>query len=257
MTKRSAEKLFKVLDIYEALRDVLPTLDALLPDEAQRDEEASVIADPKTEVSSVQGRLGETTVALFCDLESSIKADNSKTPVRGGTIHPLTRYVMNYLKRRRPKHRQLEPVRNTIVGGDELALFESGYDVEVVQGSGAQQHLPDEQRALHHEEGEGVAVDPPAAGGDVVPEAVDGALEVPQELSAGDVVAGARMPPRRRLAAQGRRAEAGAQGEVQELQRRPMIEETHKTQSMWVVSDEQLQSELRVSVSAVVLHEVN
>ncbi|WOL12984.1 exocyst complex component EXO70B1-like [Canna indica] len=36
-----------------------------------------------------------------------------------------------------------------------------------------------------------------------------------------------------------------------------MIEETHKTQSMWVVSDEQLQSELRVSVSAVVLHEVN
>nr|XP_018682878.1 PREDICTED: exocyst complex component EXO70B1-like [Musa acuminata subsp. malaccensis] len=97
MTKRSAEKLFKVLDIYEAMRDVMPIVDALLPDEADQ-EESSILVDPKTEISSVRFRLGEAAVAIFCELESSIKADSSKTPVPGGAVHPLTRYVTNYLK---------------------------------------------------------------------------------------------------------------------------------------------------------------
>ncbi|KAE8672448.1 hypothetical protein F3Y22_tig00111841pilonHSYRG00187 [Hibiscus syriacus] len=32
-----------------------------------------------------------------------------------------------------------------------------------------------------------------------------------------------------------------------------MFDEIHKTQSLWVVNDKQLQSELRVSISAIVI----
>ena len=31
------------------------------------------------------------------EFENAVQLENSKTPVAGGTIHPLTRYVMNYL----------------------------------------------------------------------------------------------------------------------------------------------------------------
>ncbi|EPS74078.1 hypothetical protein M569_00679, partial [Genlisea aurea] len=86
MTKRAAEKLFKFLDIYEALRDALPATENLFPEEV------------KTEAAIIKARLGEAMIMIFLELENSIKADSGKTPVPGGSIHPLTRYTMNYLK---------------------------------------------------------------------------------------------------------------------------------------------------------------
>ncbi|KAA8548264.1 hypothetical protein F0562_004475 [Nyssa sinensis] len=90
MTKRSAEKLFKFLDIYETLRDVIPTMDDIFPNEC--------IDEMKSEASLTRRRLGEAIICVFCELENSIKADTGKTPVPGGAVHPLTRYTMNYLK---------------------------------------------------------------------------------------------------------------------------------------------------------------
>ncbi|KAJ4961339.1 hypothetical protein NE237_021249 [Protea cynaroides] len=90
MTKRSAEKLFKFLDMYEALRDMMPELDNLFSGGSSE--------DLKNEISSALGRLSEAAIAIFCDLENSIKSDYSKTPVPSGAVHPLTRYTMNYLK---------------------------------------------------------------------------------------------------------------------------------------------------------------
>ncbi|EPS69176.1 hypothetical protein M569_05589, partial [Genlisea aurea] len=88
LTKRAAEKLFKFLDIYEALRDVLP--ENSFPEDWR--------IQMKTEASIINARIGEALILIFIELENSIKADSGKTPVPGGAIHPLTRYTMNYLK---------------------------------------------------------------------------------------------------------------------------------------------------------------
>ncbi|KAE8075919.1 hypothetical protein FH972_014600 [Carpinus fangiana] len=85
MTKQcSAEKLFKFLDMYETLRDVVPAMEGLF--------------ELKNEATTARCRLGEATILMFADLENSIKADTGKTLVPGGAMHPLMRYTMNYLK---------------------------------------------------------------------------------------------------------------------------------------------------------------
>ncbi|KAI4350475.1 hypothetical protein L6164_004927 [Bauhinia variegata] len=90
MTKRAPEKLFKFLDMYETLRDVGPALNDLFPEE--------IMNELRTETTSAKCRLGEAAICTYCELENSIRSDASKTPVPGGAIHPLTRYVVNYLK---------------------------------------------------------------------------------------------------------------------------------------------------------------
>ncbi|CAH9080307.1 unnamed protein product [Cuscuta europaea] len=90
MMKRSAEKLFKFLDMYETIRDLISTINDLCFDDS--------LNEVKYEMVVVSDRIGETTVSLFLDLEESIKNDVSRTPVPGGAVHPLTRYVMNYLE---------------------------------------------------------------------------------------------------------------------------------------------------------------
>ncbi|WOK94884.1 hypothetical protein Cni_G03589 [Canna indica] len=275
MTKRSAEKLFKVLDIYEALRDVLPTLDALLPDEAQRDEEASVIADPKTEVSSVQGRLGETAVALFCDLESSIKADNSKTLVRDGAIHPLTRYVMNYLKYACEYKNTLEQVfkehkqpdkSGEEGGGGQNTDNQNPFATQLLEAMNLLFSNLDTTSKLYKDSAlSNIFL---MNNGRYIAKKVKGSPEIHQLL--GETWYRRRSTELRKYHKNYQREtwsrvlaclrDDGLQhkGSVKKpmLKERfksfnAMIEETHKTHSMWVVSDEQLQSELRVSAMVV------
>ncbi|XP_054800143.1 exocyst complex component EXO70B1-like [Prosopis cineraria] len=89
MTKRAAEKLFKTLDMYETLRDAIPSFEELLPEEYAN--------ELKTETTLTKSRLGENVISTFGDLENAIKTDAEKTLVPGGAVHPLTRYFMNYL----------------------------------------------------------------------------------------------------------------------------------------------------------------
>ena len=90
MTKRFAEKLFKFLNIYENLRDTILAIDGLFQDECED--------ELKAKTKTAQIRHGEAAIFIFCDLENSIKADTMKTPIPGGAVHPLTHYMMNYLK---------------------------------------------------------------------------------------------------------------------------------------------------------------
>ncbi|KAK8561537.1 hypothetical protein V6N13_149292 [Hibiscus sabdariffa] len=85
----STEKLFKFLDIYEALRDLKNLeIDNYLP-----------AKESVSETSRMQCRIGGTVVSIFSQLENSIESDNAgRIPVAGGAVHPLTRYTMNYLK---------------------------------------------------------------------------------------------------------------------------------------------------------------
>ncbi|KAJ8546456.1 hypothetical protein K7X08_019039 [Anisodus acutangulus] len=90
MTKRAAEKLFKFLDIYETLSDFLPLVDKIFP--------VSCADELKAEATLTRSQLGESMVSIFSELENSIQADSNRTPVSGGAVHPLTRYIMNYLE---------------------------------------------------------------------------------------------------------------------------------------------------------------
>jgi len=101
MTKRSAEKLFKVLDMYETLKEMIPKVDVLFPLEEKtklkrveedKSEEKPVVVEEgesesekkmsgrveeveessssatdliKTEIAAVKSRLGEAAVAIF------------------------------------------------------------------------------------------------------------------------------------------------------------------------------------------------
>ncbi|KAK4785279.1 hypothetical protein SAY86_001968 [Trapa natans] len=84
----SAEKLFLTLDMYEAIANLWPEIESIFSDE-------SAFAVRSQAVSSLV-RLGDAARSMLADLESAIEKDSSKTPV-AGAVHPLTRYVMNYL----------------------------------------------------------------------------------------------------------------------------------------------------------------
>ncbi|KAM1318281.1 hypothetical protein ACFX2I_003535 [Malus domestica] len=101
ISKRSAEKLFKTLDMYEALREVIPKMDNLFP--------ADCVNELKHETSNVRTCLGVAAICIFCDLENSIKAETVRKPVPGGAVHPLTRYTMNYLR----EHSKIERADST------------------------------------------------------------------------------------------------------------------------------------------------
>lgn len=85
--KRSPEKLFRILDMYEALRDALSELQNMVSDEFMI-----------TEAKGVLTGLGEAVKGTFTEFQNCIRNETSKKPVITGDVHPLPRYVMNYLK---------------------------------------------------------------------------------------------------------------------------------------------------------------
>ncbi|CAM8947674.1 unnamed protein product [Rhodiola kirilowii] len=89
-TKRSPEKLFKFIDMYETIRDNLPKITSHF-------EPSESAEELKKETSSTLTRIGEVIINIFTELENSIKSDIGKQPVPSGTVHPLTRYTINYL----------------------------------------------------------------------------------------------------------------------------------------------------------------
>ncbi|KAG0494936.1 hypothetical protein HPP92_005930 [Vanilla planifolia] len=88
--QRSAEKLFRTLDMYEALADVIPDLQSLFyPDSNE------IIC---IEAEGILKRLGDSVRGTFMEFAKDVQKEVSKKPLPGGEIHPLTRYVMNYVK---------------------------------------------------------------------------------------------------------------------------------------------------------------
>lgn len=90
ISRRSPEKLFKILDMYETLWDLIPKIIPIFSGE--------VCSALRSEASAVWLRLGEAARGTFSELENAIQGDLAKNPVPGGAIHPLTRYVMNYMR---------------------------------------------------------------------------------------------------------------------------------------------------------------
>ncbi|XP_052185997.1 exocyst complex component EXO70H1 [Diospyros lotus] len=87
--KLSPEKMFRILDLYEAISDLWPEIESIFSLE-------SVSAVRSQAIASLL-KLGDAVRAMLSDFEMAIQKDTSKSPVPGGGFHPLTRYVMNYV----------------------------------------------------------------------------------------------------------------------------------------------------------------
>lgn len=84
------EKLFSLLNMYEALADLLLHIDALFSEEAG--------ASIRIDFHKLQRELGDAAGATFMEFETAIASYTSTSPFPGGGILHLTRYVMNYIK---------------------------------------------------------------------------------------------------------------------------------------------------------------
>jgi len=78
---QSPERLFRVLDVFETMRDLIPEFECL-----------------QNEATAIWMRLGEAIRGIFMELENLICQDPGEAAVPGGRLHPITRYVMNYLR---------------------------------------------------------------------------------------------------------------------------------------------------------------
>jgi exocyst complex protein 7 len=87
--KKTPEKMFRTLDLYESISENWQQIESIFSSESNSTIRSQVIAS--------QVRLGETVRTMLTDFESAIQKESSKVPVPGGGIHPLTRYVMNYI----------------------------------------------------------------------------------------------------------------------------------------------------------------
>jgi len=51
----------------------------------------------RVQAAEILSRLGEAARGILSEFENAVLKEPSRVPVPGGTIHPLTRYVMNYI----------------------------------------------------------------------------------------------------------------------------------------------------------------
>jgi exocyst complex protein 7 len=89
-SKKTPEKLFVLLDMYEIMRDLQPEIELVFAGDA-----ATGMREAAT---SLIKRLGQTAKDTFADFEDAVDKDATKTLVLDGTVHMLTSYVINYVK---------------------------------------------------------------------------------------------------------------------------------------------------------------
>ncbi|XVE54691.1 hypothetical protein DITRI_Ditri03aG0102300 [Diplodiscus trichospermus] len=90
MGPHQPEKLLRLLDMYEALADLLLDIDTLFKEEA-----GSFI---RLEFHELLEKLGDSSIAAFKAFEVAISSNGSVYPFPGGGVHPLNKYVMNYIR---------------------------------------------------------------------------------------------------------------------------------------------------------------
>ncbi|KAG2669475.1 hypothetical protein I3843_14G036100 [Carya illinoinensis] len=89
-SKRSPEKLFVLLDMYEIMRE--------LQSEIEMKFKGKACSETREAAFGLTKRLAQTAQETFGDFEEAVEKDATKTAVSDGTVHPLTSYVINYVK---------------------------------------------------------------------------------------------------------------------------------------------------------------
>jgi exocyst complex component 7 len=275
MTTQSTEKLFKVLDMYETLKESELLIDSLLHNEGKADDDPSLShnLNLKSEVKSVRSHLGESAVAIFCDLERSIKADSSKTATPGGAVHPLTRYVMNYLKLVCEYKNTMEQIfrehyKPARYNDDTTDDNNNPFAMEVIKMMDLLNENIEEKSKLYKDISLSYVF--LMNNGGYMGQKIKGSEEISELL--GPSWARKRFSDLRQCHKNYQRETWSkvlaclrddgitVKGTVQKTVLKDrfksfniMFEDIHRTQSAWVISDEQLKSELKISVSAVLV----
>ncbi|XP_073274215.1 exocyst complex component EXO70A1-like [Primulina huaijiensis] len=89
-SKRSPEKLFVLLDMYEIMRELQSEMDTIF--------KSKYCGEMREAAAVLTKRLAQTARETFSDFEEAVEKDATKTAVLDGTVHPLTSYVINYVK---------------------------------------------------------------------------------------------------------------------------------------------------------------
>ncbi|OEL17421.1 Exocyst complex component EXO70B1 [Dichanthelium oligosanthes] len=84
------EKLFRLLDMYEVLNDLLPEAESLF--------ESGYDDMILNEYHEALLQLGESAKKTFAEFKYAIQSYTSSNAVARGEVHPLTKYVMNYIR---------------------------------------------------------------------------------------------------------------------------------------------------------------
>ncbi|CAL9177204.1 unnamed protein product [Musa hybrid cultivar] len=87
--KRSTEKMFRILDLCEAVSELLPEIEPVFSFVST--------AAVRDQALSAYSKLAETARAILADFEAAIHKEHSKSLPPGGGIHPLTRHAMDYV----------------------------------------------------------------------------------------------------------------------------------------------------------------
>ncbi|MCD7472378.1 hypothetical protein HAX54_013605 [Datura stramonium] len=101
------EKLIRILDMYEVLSDLIPDIDVMYSDDAG--------LCVRTECQDILRSLAGCARTTFLEFENAVASSISANPFRGGGIHHLTKYVMNYMK----TLMDYSKVLNELLKGDE------------------------------------------------------------------------------------------------------------------------------------------
>ncbi|KAL5755509.1 hypothetical protein ACOSP7_019934 [Xanthoceras sorbifolium] len=89
ISRRSPEKLFKILDLHDALVELLPDIEVVFDSKSSD--------SIRVQAAEILSRLAEAARGILSEFENAVLREPSRVAVPGGTIHPLTRYVMNYI----------------------------------------------------------------------------------------------------------------------------------------------------------------
>lgn len=75
-------------------------ISTFLPDNLQIDTlfKGKACSEIRDAATALTKRLAQTAQETFGDFEEAVEKDATKTAVTDGTVHPLTSYVINYVK---------------------------------------------------------------------------------------------------------------------------------------------------------------
>ncbi|XP_062219126.1 exocyst complex component EXO70B1-like [Phragmites australis] len=115
---RSPEKVPRLLDMYEALAEVIPEMKDLCLGSSGD----GVISD----VQAILDRLGDAVRGNLFEFGKMLQQETSRRAMMAGEIHPMTRYVMNYLRLLVVYSETLDVLLDD--GGDDHNAFRSSDD---------------------------------------------------------------------------------------------------------------------------------
>ncbi|CAK9176537.1 unnamed protein product [Ilex paraguariensis] len=119
-SKRSPDRIFRLMDLYESISDLWPEIESIFSYES--------ISAIKLQALSSLHKLGDTVQTIISEFETSIQKNSSRTPVPGGGIHPLTNSVMNYMSFLANYSRVLSEVATNLASPAKLPFPESYFD---------------------------------------------------------------------------------------------------------------------------------